>query len=175
MVLSKCIGCKTIFETGNCHRKEYRSHLCNNRHHSKLRQLRNRDNPEWIKYHNKKSREWYQDNKERQKKAVLADYYKNKVKWSIRAQAREHRAEIIFYKGNICELCFKNEIEELHHEEYKRMPEEVMGKNKDRHFKKIIFLSSIIKGLCKECHIRADTQKSRNSKDKMVNKTFIKT
>lgn len=132
------------------------SDKCRVGYNSKKRRLRNSDNKEFLEYHRNKSREWYQNNKERQNKNVLRDYFKNKDKWRIRQSAINNKKDIFEVKGSVCEKCGSKENLEMHHLEYKRLPRYLCSRwNKKE---RILFYCSIIQILCKKCHIKVSVE-----------------
>lgn len=135
---------------GKNQKAEFCSIKCKSKFNSDLNTARNKNNPDFKKYHRKKSKEWYANNHERQNKNMLEQYQKHKRKWNLRKTASLNKKNILEMKGYKCEVCGSRKNIELHHKEYISIPSRL----KSRWHKKerIEFYCSIIDVLCRKCH-----------------------
>ncbi len=97
-------------------------------------------------------KKWYKNNKERQAKNVMNDYYRNKSKWNERSFVTKHRKQILEIISPNCFKCGKKEIKEIHHETYDiERPNTTISY---KEFQKVLLdYCKHLKGFCsRQCH-----------------------
>ena len=135
----RCEECKILFAIENKKLKRFCSERCRKRKENKRRYERS----ESLRKRKKiTSKNWHQNNKKRQNKNVLNDYYRNKSHWRERKYTYVHREKILKILPKNCFLCNKIGINEIHHTRY-----EDLSKGN------LINYSKTLMGFCsRECH-----------------------
>ena len=110
----------------SCLRKNNEEMCEKEKEYAKKRNLKKypeyRKNEEYRLQHKKAFKQWYQNNKDKQKENVQKDYNKNKEKWKERNYVARHKKEILRYINTKCFMCGKEEIKEIHHTKYDNLP-----------------------------------------------------
>ena len=107
-------------------RRKFCDKTCQTRFRAYEEHLKNKDNLEFREKKINSFKKWYKDNKERQKKNVLNNYYKNKDIWSERKFTNAHKEKIIKFINPICYCGKKTKI--LCHKKYGNQPKLKKGK-----------------------------------------------
>ena len=120
----KCLYCSKILEIGEGTkrlnpRRKFCNRTCQTRFAAKKRYNLIKDNEEYkLKKRTFFKEVWYPNNKERQKKNILNDYYKNKKTWQERKNTNDHKRELLKMLSSICAVCGKEEVKIIFHKEY---------------------------------------------------------
>lgn len=72
----------------------------------------------YQKKRTKRMRDWYLENKERQKKNVLKNYASNPYKWKARTFNSTYRNELLKFIPQFCVVCNSPNIQFLHIKDY---------------------------------------------------------
>jgi hypothetical protein len=100
---------------------------CNTRYNAKKRHNRLKDNEEFKQTNRTIFKNWYKNNKDRQKTNVLNNYRNNKEKWNQRRFIERHRQDILKYLNTTC-FC-GNPVKMIMHRTYGDYPKLTGGPN----------------------------------------------
>jgi len=90
-------------------KRKFCNNICKTRYDSYKRYLKIKDTIEYKSSQKKIFKNWYEKNKERQKRNTLKDWNINRNRWNQRRFNSNHKKEILEYLNSICPIC-KNPI-----------------------------------------------------------------
>lgn len=98
--------------------KDYSKKLEYQRIYARKKYQELKKDPDYKEYNRLKSQKWFLNNKERQNKNCMKDYYLNKVRWSSRLNTRRliKKGKILIEKK--CKNGCKSDKFQIHHEIY---------------------------------------------------------
>lgn len=85
---------------------------------------KNRINPEKRIKNINNFKNWYENNKEKQKEYISKNYNNNKLKCSERGYVAYHRKELLKLINKKCPICKSKNITQIHHKKYDNLPRE---------------------------------------------------
>ena len=95
---------------------------------------------------------WYKENKERQCKNTLKNYYQNKKKWLERKYTNRNKQKILKILPNICAECGKDGATIIHHTTYDFPKRKVRKSNKEFQKYLIEYCKKLLLFCSKDCH-----------------------
>jgi hypothetical protein len=81
-----------------------------------------KDNPEYKENARVRFYGWYKNNKQRQNRNVLKNYYENKDKWDERSFVDGHKDKIRLFINPICASCKKEPTKMFFHKQWGNVP-----------------------------------------------------
>lgn len=103
----KCLYCNKKLELREGQKqlnpsRKYCDRVCQTRYKAREWYKDNKDKPEFKVKAKRRMKNWYSNNKERQNKNTMNDYYKHKEIWNQRHLIYDHRDKIIQFINPLC-------------------------------------------------------------------------
>lgn len=111
-------------------KRKFCNDICRNRFAAKKRHTRLKDNEEFKQTNRTRFKNWYKNNKDRQKINILNNYKKNTEIWNQRRFVERHRKDILKYLNTTC-FC-GNPVKIIMHKTYGDYPKLSSGPNNQK-------------------------------------------